>query len=101
GRPADPAIDGGTTLTAYAMPERERIPLFAREGAIIPMDVASSVTGLGTAARAGALTVLAWPAPTSSQLELVDDDDAPTTITVSTGAIELSRALRPVYLRLR
>ena len=100
-RPGDPAIAGDQTLTAYAMPERDRIPLFVREGAILPMEVRSSVTGLGTAARADALTVLAWPAAVPAHFELVDEDEAPTTIAISTTSVDLSRALRPVYVRLR
>ena len=100
-RPGDPAIAGDQTLRAYAMPERERFPLFVREGAIIPANVASDVTGLGTAARGDALTVLAWPAAAASQFDLIDEDDAPTTIRISATAIDLSRALRPTYFRLR
>jgi len=100
-RPADSAIAGGQTLRAFAMPERERVPLFVREGAIIPANVASPVTGLGSAARAGALTVLAWPGAEPTQFDLIDEDDAPTHITASKAVVELSRALRPTYLRLR
>ena len=100
-RPGDAAIAGGRTLAAYAMPEREHMPLFVREGAIIPMNVASSVTGLGTDARGGALTVLAWPAATASHFDLIDEDEGPTTIQISATAIDLSRVLRPTYLRLR
>jgi len=72
-----------------------------REGAIIPANVASSVTGLGSPARADALTVLAWPAATPSQFELVDEDDAHTTIAVTATTVELSRVLRPTYVRIR
>jgi len=88
------------TLPAYAMPEREKLPLFAREGAIIPLTVGSAVTGLGTA-RPNALTVLAWPAATASTFDLVDEDDTATTISASAARIELSRTLRPTYLRVR
>jgi alpha-glucosidase (family GH31 glycosyl hydrolase) len=96
-----PAIDGGQTLVAYARPERERIPLFVREGAILTATVASSVTELGTPARGDSLTVLAWPAAAPTSFELTDEDDAPTTITVSATSVELSRALRSTYVRLR
>jgi alpha-glucosidase (family GH31 glycosyl hydrolase) len=99
--PAGDALDGGQTLTGYTVP-RERIPLFVREGSIIPANVASNVTGLGTSARAGALTVLAWPAATGSAMfELVDEDLAPTMISASASVITLSRALRPTYVRVR
>lgn len=99
--PEDAALDGGQTLTAYAVPERDRYPLFVREGAIIPVDAGSSVTGLGAPARADALTVLVWPAAASSTFELIDEDDAPTTISASTSAIQLSRTRVATYLRVR
>jgi alpha-glucosidase (family GH31 glycosyl hydrolase) len=95
------AIDGGQTLTAYAVPERERIPLFVQEGAIVPVNVASDVTGLGNAGRRGALTVLVWPAATETQFDLVDEDEAPTTIKARGDIVELSRRVRPTYLRIR
>ncbi|MEO7094537.1 MAG: hypothetical protein ABI175_14875, partial [Polyangiales bacterium] len=60
----------------------------------------SAVTGLGTA-RPGALTVLAWPAAAVSTFDLVDEDDAATTIHASTAGVDLSRTLRPTYLRIR
>ena len=57
-------LGGGTTLTDYAVPERRRIPLFVREGAIVPVDVESETTGLGNEASADHLTVLVWPSET-------------------------------------
>lgn len=99
-QPGAAALEGGRTLAAYAMPERERMPLFVREGAIIPATVGSAVTGLGTA-RPGALTVLAWPAAMASTFDLVDEDDGPTKITASAASLALSRTLRPTYLRVR
>ena len=99
--PGGAAIAGGQTLVAYARPERDRIPLFVREGAILTANVGSDVSGIGTAARADALTVLAWPGAADSTFELVDEDEAATTITTSTAAVELSRALRTTYVRVR
>jgi alpha-D-xyloside xylohydrolase len=98
--PEQPALAGGQTLHVV-LPERDRVPLFVRAGAIIPADVASSVTGLGSPARAGALTVLAWPATAPSQFDLVDEDDAHSLIAVTASTVELSRVLRPTYLRIR
>ena len=102
-RPANAALVGDTTLAGYAMPERDRIPLFVREGAIVPMTVGSAVTGLGTPARTAALTVLVWPAATETRFDLVDEDDATTTIAArgTPVSVELSRVLRPTYLRIR
>lgn len=102
---ADP-IDGGTTLSAYGVTERRRIPLFVREGAIVPVDVESEVTGLGTAASAGHLTVLAWPGAEATSFALHETDDATTTIDAvrdggGAAQITLSRARRSVILRVR
>jgi alpha-D-xyloside xylohydrolase len=96
--PSGDAIEGAQTLAAYSVP-RERYPLFVREGAILPMNVESTATGLGTAARKDALTVLAWPAPAASSFALVDEDLASTSIEVTATALTLSRALRPTYFR--
>lgn len=96
-RPGAAPVEG--TLAGYAMPERERIPLFVREGAIVPMNVSTAVTGLGTPARAGALTILVWPAATETQFQLIDEDDAATTIKARTGRVELTRVARTTYLR--
>lgn len=100
-RPGDAALDGDRTLTAFAMPERERIPLFVREGSILTANVRSAVTGLGTTARAGTLTVLVWPTIDERRFDLVDEDDAATMITASATFVQLSRALRPSYVRVR
>ncbi len=100
-QPGAAAHAGDTTLVAYAMPERDKIPLFVREGSIIPVTVRSAVTGLGTSARGNALTVLAWPGATPTRFEHVDEDDGPTSISTSRTEVELSRALRATYVRLR
>lgn len=104
--PGGDAIEGGTTLVAYDVTERARIPLFVREGAILPVDVDNGVTGLGGASSAGHLTVLVWPSDTESAFVLHETDDATTTIRARrdvgggvTGSI--SRALRPVIFRVR
>jgi alpha-glucosidase (family GH31 glycosyl hydrolase) len=96
--PSGDAIEGAQTLAAYSVP-RERYPLFVREGAILPMNVASDATGFGSSARANALTVLAWPAPAASTFALVDEDLASTSIEVTPTTLTLSRALRPTYFR--
>lgn len=97
----DPAAvyDGGQTLTAYDASERVRLPVFVREGAILPAHVRNDATGLGTAASVGSLTVVAYPGATPSTFRLHDDDDDVTTITTMTGALTLSRALKPVIAR--
>lgn len=103
-RPLEPALDGGQTLRGYAVNDPGRIPLFVREGAIIPLDVVNDVNGLGDAESAGKLTVLAWPGRLST-FRLVDEDDQPTEIATQViegrAEIRLSRVLRPTLLRVR
>jgi alpha-D-xyloside xylohydrolase len=81
-RPGAEPIEGGTTLAGVDVGDRLRIPLYAREGAIIPADVGNDVTGIGSPASAGRLTVLAWPGTTETTFRLREGaDDAITTIT--------------------
>lgn len=93
-RPAD-AQDGGVTV-AFTAPDRVQIPIWVREGAIVPMDVRDDSTGFGDAASAGHLTVLLWPAAEETSFVLHDEDDATTTLTLSAAGFSLSRATRPV-----
>jgi len=106
---ADP-VDGGTTIAAVDVRDRARIPLYVRDGAIVPMQVATDVTGLGTAASAGALTVLIWPAAAESSLRVHEGEDGldendridVTAEAVGAGArVGLSRLPRPAVLRVR
>jgi alpha-D-xyloside xylohydrolase len=46
--PTAAAIAGGTTVNDYDATNLQRIPVFVREGAIVPMQVSDAVTGLGT-----------------------------------------------------
>lgn len=81
------ALEGGTTIAGYDASERVRLPLFVREGAIVPLDVDSDVNGLGTSASAGMLTVLVWPASEAHALRLREvEGDAITTIGAQRGA---------------
>ena len=69
------------------MPERRRIPLFVREGAIVPVDVESETTGLGNEASADHLTVLVWPSETPSELSLHETDDVVTALGAARDAV--------------
>ncbi len=95
--------EGGTTLTAYDATDRSRIPLFVKEGAVLPLDVADDSTSLGTTASAGRLTVLAWPSTTATKFVLHDTDDAKTELTTARDAtsstVSLSRSTRPTVWR--
>ncbi|MEW5852126.1 MAG: TIM-barrel domain-containing protein [Myxococcota bacterium] len=95
---------GGTTVADYDATDRARLPLFIRAGAIVPMDISSDVTGLGNASHAGHLTVLVHPAAASSTFTLHDEDGATTVLNALGGSpvrVTLSRAVKPVYLRIR
>ncbi len=99
--PAGAAIEGNQTLAGYAVP-RERFPLFVKEGAILPMNVANDATGFGSAARANALTIAVWPAATgSSTFDLIDEDLVQTQITASAQTLTITRPLRPTYFRVQ
>ncbi len=100
---ADP-VDPGTVLTDVTPADPSRIPIYLREGAIVPLEVVDDTNGLGTAASAGALTVLVFPAAAETSFALVDADDAPTTIAASAGVgarVSMTRALTPVLFRVR
>jgi alpha-D-xyloside xylohydrolase len=101
------AIEGGTTLTSSFANDLARIPLFIKEGAIIPADVSSALTGLGDVASTGLLTVSVHPGPASTFV-LHDEDSATTSIAVgpapndpSTVRVSLSRRLKGAILRIR
>lgn len=102
-RAADP-IDPGTILAAVDVSEPSRIPIFVREGAIVPLDVKDDSNDLGTSASDGALTVLVYPASAETSFSLVDTDAAATSISAQGGAmtrVSMSRALVPVLFRVR
>jgi alpha-glucosidase (family GH31 glycosyl hydrolase) len=97
------AHDGGATLTAVDATDRRRLPLYVREGALVPATVEDDATGLGTAASKGALTVLAWPGPQPSRFTVHHDDGATLELTAARLAqavtVGLSRAPGGAVLR--
>lgn len=102
--PAADPIDGGTTLASVDVSDPTRIPVFVREGAIVPLDVVDDVNGLGTSASSGALTMLVFPSVSETSFSLVDSDEGATTISAVGGAmvrVSMSRALSPVIFRVR
>lgn len=104
--PAADALAGGQTLAAYDATPQQRIPLFVREGAIVPLDVKNDVTGLGTAQSAGLLTLLIYPASSETSFRLIDADEQPTAIKAqglapTSTTISLDRRLAAVLLRVR
>jgi alpha-glucosidase (family GH31 glycosyl hydrolase) len=102
--PEAPPAEG--MLAGHAAADWTRIPLFVREGAIIPLEVGDDSTGLGDASSQGAQTVLVYPGPRASSFVVHDEDNASTTLTAeaqaSGGAIvTASRAQKPLLLRVR
>lgn len=97
--PGAAPLAGGTTLPGYDASDRARIPIFVRAGAIVPMDVATDANGLGTAASAGSLTVLAWPGPAATHFRLHEADDSVTTIGLSQTAAGTTIDFSPARAR--
>jgi alpha-D-xyloside xylohydrolase len=103
--PAGDAIAGGTTLASYDTKGIDRVPLFVKAGAIVPLVVGEDVTGLGDASSAGSLTVLAYPDTQASSFALRDTDEQTTTLstqgTTTSFSFDASRALTPLLVRVR
>jgi alpha-D-xyloside xylohydrolase len=97
--------DGGKTLPMVDASMSVRFPLFVRSGAILPIEDADEITGLGTKAAAGKLTLLVYPDAKASTFKLHDTDDAVTQIDASVkGAgfsVSLARVLRDTLVRAR
>jgi alpha-D-xyloside xylohydrolase len=86
--------------------DASRIPVFAREGAIIPLEVKNDVTGFGTAAADGALTLLVYPGGDAASFDVVrDDDSVELSVEADTGAglasVSLGARERVVLVRVR
>jgi len=104
--PASPVIAGGKRVDFVgADGDRKTIPLHVRGGAIVPLDVSDDVSGLGTKASAGHSTVLVWSDPIETKFVMHDEDGKTTTLTQkddgTTIAVTISRATKPVLLRVR
>ncbi len=96
--------DGGTTLAAYDSSDRSRIPLFVKEGAVIPLEVSDDSTSLGAASSAGRLTVLAYPSTTRTTFKVHEVDGEITELSAVRDAtsttVTLSRATRGTVARI-
>lgn len=54
-----------------------KFPVYIREGAIIPMEISNNVTGFGSSASTGFVTVAIWPKTSgTSEFTLKDTEDA-------------------------
>lgn len=95
--------EGGATLTAYDSTDLKHLPLFVKEGAVLPLNVSDDVTGLGTAASSGRVTVLAYPSTSRTTFTVHDEDGLTTELATSRDAssftVEVSRAPGGLVLR--
>jgi alpha-D-xyloside xylohydrolase len=82
----------------------DRIPIFVREGAIIPLATSSTVSGLVDSADAG-FTVFVAPGPTTSRFVHYEDDDTRTGSEAETGAgaatVRIARVTKATRLVVR
>jgi alpha-glucosidase (family GH31 glycosyl hydrolase) len=103
--PAGDALEGGTTVMTDHSTDLQKVPVYFQAGAIIPMHVSDDVTGFGTAASKGKLTVVVFPSTTTTSFTLHDTDDATTNITTSANgngsSVTMSRALVETLVRIR
>jgi alpha-D-xyloside xylohydrolase len=94
-------VAGGTTAARDYSTDRAHIPLFAKAGAIVPMNVDNAALGFGP--YAGALTVMTWPATAQSTFTLHADDGTTATLTAietaSTITVSVGAQPKPVVLR--
>jgi alpha-D-xyloside xylohydrolase len=96
--------EGGTTVTGWTSADRIQIPLFVKEGAIVPLVVDDDVNGLGTAASKGLRTVLVYPGATASSFALHDGATVTTIDAQATDAettVSLSDVATATLLRIR
>jgi alpha-D-xyloside xylohydrolase len=102
--PEAEALEGGQTLPDVALP-LDRVPLYVKEGAILPLEVKDDTTGLGDPSSADKLTVLVWPGPSTSSFTLHEEDEQTTSIAAQVEGMDssvfLSRVAQPTRLRVR
>jgi alpha-glucosidase (family GH31 glycosyl hydrolase) len=103
--PATDPVDGGTTVTTDYAANLEKVPLYFRAGAIVPMHVSDGVTGFGNTASAGKLTVLVFPGTSETSFALDDEDETSTYIKTMAQAngssVTISRTLVETLVRIR
>jgi alpha-D-xyloside xylohydrolase len=97
--------EGGTTVTADFSADRAKLPIWVREGAIVPIDIDDALLGLGTTESKGARTILAWPGAAPTSFEVHEADGTRLTVelkALATGwAVTLSNVPTTVILRVR
>jgi alpha-D-xyloside xylohydrolase len=92
-------LAGGEVLINVDATDTARVPLYVREGALVPLEVSSDVTGLGSAAHAGKLTLLAWPGATPSRF-VVHEDPRVVEVTATGRSLRFSSLSRGAFVKL-
>ena len=87
--PGGDAIEGGQTLEAYDASARDRIPLFVKQGAIIPMR------------DAGAAALWLYPSASPTEFVVHDEDGMTTRVGLGAAQVDLSRVFEDVLLQVR
>jgi len=97
------ALPGGTTVDYAA--DDDKIPLFIREGALIPLQVSDDLTGHGDRGSEGWLTLLMYPGDRTERVFYPDDANEALRVTSERdgGAVSvtLSRSIRGYILRIK
>ncbi len=98
--PDEAPFDGGSTV-GYDAGDPQKVPLFVKDGAILPLFDAGPATGLGSEASRGLTTVLAYPGTEPTSFALHEDDGKVTNLGAAQGEVTLSRVRATTYLRVR
>jgi len=77
-------IEGGTVLADLDVSDASRIPVYVREGAIVPMEVEDDTNGLGSEGSKDALTLLVYPGDEASSFEVRAGDGS---VELAAGAV--------------
>jgi alpha-D-xyloside xylohydrolase len=98
---------GGQTL-AWSNPDSSKIPLFAREGSVIPMLTnvpqtlcdANYVNNPAIAAVDNALQFLVYPGPTTASFIMYDNTSAQCSVNGTSTTLSLSSLTRPITFQI-
>jgi alpha-glucosidase (family GH31 glycosyl hydrolase) len=97
--------EGGSTVAFSDGGDIGKIPVFIRQGAIVPLDVVDAANALGDARSEGTITLLVYPGAALSRFTLRDEDDSAVELTAQATTTEstltIANAKRAVRARMR
>ncbi len=93
-------IAGDQTLQNYDATDQSVMPLFVKEGAIIPMDLLGDTSGISAFDSKGALAILAYPGGATTAFSLHGESDTVDSVSLRTSEVVLSSAPRGVVFRI-